>query len=117
MDVRRTIDATTYVALSAALGMIAAVVLIPTLAVGLGLLLFALVGAPLIAAAFAFCHLLARAERRRVRALLGIDFPSRTLPRDGSVPRRAFKWMSSRGAWFELLYGVAALPFVGFVGG
>jgi signal transduction histidine kinase len=83
----------------------------------MGLLLLALVGAPLIAAVFAFCHILARAERRRVRALLGIDFPSRTLPADGSVPRRALKWMSSRGAWFELIYGVAALPFVGWVGG
>ena len=117
MDVRRTIDATTYVALSAALGTVAAVVLIPMLFVGTGLLLFALVGAPLIAAAFAFCHVLARAERRRVRALLGIDFPSRSLPRDGSVPRRALKWMSSRGAWLELIYGAVALPFVGFVGG
>ena len=52
-----------------------------------------------------------------MRALLGIDFPSRTLPRDGSVPRRALKWMSSRGAWLELIYGVVALPFVGWVGG
>jgi signal transduction histidine kinase len=117
MDVRRTIDATTYVALSAALGTVAAVVLIPPLLLGMGLLLLALVGAPLIAFVFAATHLLARAERRRVRALLGIDFPSRTLPRDGSVPRRALKWMSSRGAWLELIYGVVALPFVGWVGG
>ena len=117
MDVRRTIDATTYVALSAAIGTVAAIVLIPTLFVGTFLLLFALVGAPLVAFVFAATHVLARAERRRVRALLGIDFPSRTLPRDGSVPRRALKWMSSRGAWLELIYGVVALPFVGFVGG
>jgi signal transduction histidine kinase len=117
MDVRRTIDATTYVALSAALGTVAAIVLIPTLITGTALLLLALVGAPLVAFVFAATHLLARAERRRVRALLGIDFPSRTLPRDGSVPRRALKWMSSRGAWLELIYGVVALPFVGWVGG
>ena len=117
MDVRRTIDATTYVALSAAIGTVAAIVLVPTLLAGTALLLFALVGAPLLAFVFAATHVLARFERRRVGALLGIDFPSRSLPRDGSVPRRALKWMSSRGAWLELIYGVVALPFVGWVGG
>ncbi len=117
MDVRRTIDATTYVALSAAIGTVAAIVLVPTLLAGTALLLFALVGAPLLAFVFAATHVLARFERRRVGALLGIDFPSRSLPPDGSVPRRALKWMSSRGAWLELIYGVVALPFVGWVGG
>ncbi len=117
MDVRRTIDATTYVALSAAIGTVAAIVLVPTLLAGTALLLLALVGAPLLAFVFAASHVLARAERRRVGALLGVDFPSRTLPRDGSVPRRALKWMSSRGAWLELIYAVVALPFVGWVGG
>ena len=114
---RRTIDATTYVALSAAIGTVAAIALIPMLLAGTFLLLLALVGAPLLAAVFALSHVLAHAERRRVSALLGIDFPSRTLPRDGSVPRRALKWMSSRGAWLELIYAVVALPFVGWVGG
>jgi len=116
MDVRRTIDATTYVALSAALGTIAFFVLVPMLAAGVPLLLLALAGAPLIALAFVFCHVLARAERRRASALLGVEFPSRTLPREGSIPARALRWMSSRGSWLELCYALVALPFVGWVG-
>src|SRR4051794_766690 len=74
-------------------------------------------GLPLVALAFIFCHLLARLERRRAAALLGVQFPSRHLPRDGSVPVRAVAWLSSRGSWLELCYGLIALPFVGWVGG
>jgi signal transduction histidine kinase len=117
MDVRRTIDATAYVALSAALGTIAFCVLTPLLAMGVPMLMLALAGAPLIALAFVFCHVLARLERRRAGALLNVRFPSRTLPRDGSVPSRALRWMRSRGSWLELLYALLALPFVGWVGG
>src|SRR4051812_45594704 len=117
MDVRRTIDATTYVALSAAIGTVAFVALMPMLVFGLGSLVLALAGAPLVALVFVFCHLLARAERRRAAALLGVEFPSRTLPRDGSLPARALAWMRSRGSWLELCYAIVALPFVGWVGG
>jgi signal transduction histidine kinase len=117
MEVRRTVDATTYVALSAALGTLAFCVLVPMLAAGVPLLMLALAGAPLIALAFVFCHVLARFERRRIGALMGVQFPSRTLPRDGSAPSRALRWMRSRGSWLELCYALVALPFVGWVGG
>ena len=78
----------------------------PTLAAGVPLLLLALAGAPLIAPAFVYCHLLARLERRRAAALLGAEFPTRAFPREGSVPVRALSWMSSRGSWLELLYAL-----------
>jgi len=117
MNVRRTIETTTYVALSAAIGFISFLILVPTLAAGIPLLLLALAGAPLIAAAFVYCHLLARLERRRAAALLGAEFPTRAFPREGSVPVRALSWMSSRGSWLELLYALIALPFVGWLGG
>jgi signal transduction histidine kinase len=117
MNVRRTIETTTYVALSAAIGFISFLILVPTLAAGVPLLLLALAGAPLIAAAFVYCHLLARLERRRAAALLGAEFPTRAFPREGSVPVRALSWMSSRGSWLELLYALIALPFVGWLGG
>src|SRR6201989_19695 len=83
MQVRRTIEATSYVALSFALGTISFWVIMPTLVVGIPLLIVALAGTPLIALAFVFCHLLAKSERRRAAALLGVEFPSRHLPRDG----------------------------------
>ena len=106
MNVRRTIETTTYVALSAAIGFISFLILVPTLAAGVPLLLLALAGAPLIAVAFVYCHLLARLERRRAAALLGAEFPTRAFPREGSVPVRAVSWMSSRGSWLELLYAL-----------
>ena len=74
---------TTYVALSAALGTIAFCFLLPTLVVGTGMLLMALVGAPLIALAFVFCHLLARVERRRARRAA-----RRRLPQPQAAARR-----------------------------
>jgi signal transduction histidine kinase len=110
-------EATAYVALSAILGGIAFFALVPTLVVGTGLLIIALAGLPLIVLAFALCHLLAHVERRRVRAVFGIDFPTRHLPRDGNLPSRALRWLGSRGAWLELCYAVVALPFVGWIGG
>src|SRR4051812_37415254 len=116
MQVRRTFEASTYVALSAALGTVSFFFLLITLVVGVPMLIFALLGAPLIALAFVFCHVLARAERRRAAAILGIEFPTRTLPRDGSAAARATRWMRSRGAWLELCYGLIALPFVGWFG-
>lgn len=117
MNVRRTIETSTYVALSAAIGTISFLILLPTLVVGVPTLLLALAGAPLIALAFAFCHLLARLERRRAAALLGIEFPTRAFPREGSVPMRAVAWVSSRGSWMELGYALVALPVVGWLGG
>ena len=117
MQVRRTFEATTYVALSAALGTISFFFLLVTLVVGVPMLIFALLGAPLIALAFVFCHVLARTERRRAAAMMGIEFPTRTLPREGSAAARASRWMRSRGSWLELCYGLIALPFVGWFGG
>src|SRR4051794_37013865 len=117
MQVRRTIEATSYVALSFAIGTISFWVIMPTLVLGVPLLIVALAGTPLIALAFVFCHVLAKGERRRAAALLGIEFPSRHLPRDGALPSRALRWMSSRGSWLELCYALVALPFVGWLGG
>src|SRR6476660_8857572 len=114
MQVRRTIEATSYVALSFAVATISFWIIMPTLIVGLPLMIFALAGAPLVALSFVFCHVLAKAERRRAAALLGGEFPSRQLPRDGSLPSRTLRWMSSRGSWLELLYALVALPFVGW---
>jgi signal transduction histidine kinase len=109
-------EATAYVALSAVLGGIAFCVLLPTLILGSALLVVALAGLPLIVGAFAFAHLLARLERRRVAAVFGIDFPTRHLPRDGNLLNRALRWLGSRGAWLELCYALVALPFVGWIG-
>src|SRR4051794_7436533 len=117
MQVRRTVEATSYVALSGVFGTVSFIFLMITLAIGVPMLIFALLGAPLIALAFVFCHLLARAERRRVAAVMGIEFPTRQLPRDGSPVARATRWMRSRGSWLELCYGLIALPFVGWFGG
>ncbi len=116
MQVRRTVEATSYVALSAALGTVSFIFLLVTLAVGVPMLIFALLGAPLIALAFVFCHVLARMERRRIAAVMGIEFPTRQLPREGSPAARATRWMRSRGSWLELCYGLVALPFVGWFG-
>src|SRR3954469_23826197 len=117
MIVRRTAEATTYVALSAAIGTISFLLVGVTLLAGVPLLLLALAGAPLVVLAFVFCHGLARLERRRAAALLQVEFPTRALPREGSAPVRAVGWMSSRGSWLELCYALVALPFVGWVGG
>jgi signal transduction histidine kinase len=117
MAVRRTIDATVYAALSATLGTIAFAFLMPTLLTGAVMLIFALIGLPLVVLGFAFCHVLARTERRRAAAVLGVEFPTRTLPREGSYPARGLRWIRSRGSWLELCYALVALPFVGWVGG
>ena len=109
-------EATAYVALSAVLGGIAFFVLVPTLALAVPLLVVALAGLPLIVFAFALCHLLARVERQRIKAVFGTEFPTRHLPRDGRLPSRAIRWVGSRGAWMELCYAVVALPVVGWIG-
>jgi signal transduction histidine kinase len=109
-------EATAYVALSAILGGIAFFVLVPTLALAVPLLVVALAGLPLIVFAFALCHLLARVERMRIKAVFGTEFPTRHLPRDGRLPTRAIRWVGSRGAWMELCYAVVALPVVGWIG-
>src|SRR3954449_3358156 len=116
MQVRRTIESTSYVALSFALGTVSFWIVFPTLLVGVPLLIVALAGTPLIVLAFIFCHVLARIERRRAAALLGVEFPTRQLSREGSVGARAVRWMSSRGSWLELCYALVALPFVGWIG-
>jgi signal transduction histidine kinase len=122
MTVRRTftpdaLDATVYVALSGALGTLAFCVLLPTLVLGGALLIVALAGLPLIVGAFVFCHYLARLERRRARALLGVEFERRELPKEGRLPARMLAWISSRGSWLELAYALVALPAVGWFGG
>ena len=117
MNVRRTVETSTYVALSSAIGTCSFLILVISLVAGVPLLLLALAGAPLIATAFFVAHLLARLERRRAAALLGTEFSTRAFPREGSVPVRAVAWVSSRGSWMELAYGLIALPIVGWIGG
>jgi signal transduction histidine kinase len=112
----KAFEATAYVALSAVLGGVAFIVLVPMLVVAVPLLVVALAGAPLIVFAFALCHMLATVERRRIRAMFGVEFPTRHLPRDGNLPGRALRWLGTRGAWMELCYAVIALPFLGWVG-
>src|SRR4051812_13519924 len=109
-------EATAYIALSAVLGGITFWVLLPTLLVGTALLVVALAGLPLLVLAFAFSHVIARLERRRIMAVFGVDFPVRHLPRDGRFFQRALRWLGSRGAWLELTYALVALPFVAWIG-
>src|SRR4051794_41477692 len=103
-------EATAYIALSAVLGGITFWVLLPTLLVGTALLVVALAGLPLIVLAFAFSHLLARLERRRVLAVFGVDFPTRHIPRDGNWLNRTLGWLGSRGARLPLTYPPVAPP-------
>jgi signal transduction histidine kinase len=109
-------EATAYIALSAVLGGITFWILLPTLLVGTALLVVALAGLPLLVLAFAFSHLIARLERRRIMAVFAVDFPVRHLPRDGRIFQRALRWLGSRGAWLELTYALVALPFVAWIG-
>jgi signal transduction histidine kinase len=112
----QALEATAYVALSAVLGGIAFLAVVPTLLLAVPLLIVALAGLPLIVFAFALCHMLATVERRRIRAVFGVEFPTRRLPLEGNLPPRALRWVGSRGAWMELCYAAIALPFIGWVG-
>jgi signal transduction histidine kinase len=108
--------ASAYVALSGVLGTVSFIVTLVGVCVGFPLLIVALAGLPILWFVFAFDHALARLERRRAAALLGVDFPVRRFPRDGTAPRRAFAWMTSRGSWLELTYALVALPLMGWLG-
>ena len=104
MNVRRTIEATTYVALSAAIGIISFLILVPTLAAGVPLLLLALAGAPLIAARVRLLPpaRAAGAPPRRRPARRRVPHP-RAPARGFGTGARALRWMRSRGSWLELL--------------
>ena len=111
-------EATAYVALSAVLGVISFIVLVPTLALGVPLLVVALAGLPLIAFAFALCHLLATVERRRVARGVRDRVPDPPAPARRQ-PRRAARCAGSARAapgWSSATRSIA-LPFVGWVGG
>jgi signal transduction histidine kinase len=110
-------SSTAYVALSGAIGTFSFVFALVGVCVGVPLLIVALAGLPILWLVFAFDHGLAKLERNRASALLGIDFPVRRFPRTGSPPRRMLTWMSSRGCWLELTYALVALPLVGWLGG
>jgi signal transduction histidine kinase len=113
---RQAFAASAYVALSLVIATVAFIVTVTGAALGFSLLIVALAGLPILWLTFAFCHGLAHFERRRIAALLGVDFRIRTLPRDGSLPRRMLAWTRSRGSWLELLYALVALPVVGWLG-
>jgi signal transduction histidine kinase len=106
-----------YVALSGALGTFSFVVALVGVSVGTPLLIVALAGLPILWFVFAFDHGLAKLERNRASAMLGVDFAVRRFPRAGSPPRRMLNWMGSRGCWLELAYALVALPLLGWLGG
>jgi signal transduction histidine kinase len=109
--------AAAYVALSGAIGTFSFIFALVGICVGTPLLIVALAGLPILWVVFAFNHLLAKVERNRAASLLGVDFPVRRTPREGSPARRMFTWMGSRGCWLELTYSLVALPLVGWLGG
>ena len=86
--------------------------------VGAALLVVALAGLPLIVAGVRVRPLLAALRAPpRGGALLGVDFPTRHLPRDGNWLNRALRWLGSRGAVAGAdCYALVALPFVGWIG-
>jgi signal transduction histidine kinase len=109
--------ATAYVALSGAIGTASFIIALVGLCVGTPLLIVALAGLPILWFVFAFDHGLAKLERNRAAALLGVEFGVRRPPRTGSPPRRMIGWMASRGCWLELTYALLALPLLGWLGG
>src|SRR3954449_9806174 len=117
MRITRSFAAVAYVALSAVIGTVAFIGVLVTVVIAVPLLIVALAGLPLLLLAFAMCHGLALTERRRAAALLGADFPVRTLPSDRGPAARLLAWMRSRGAWLELCYALVGLPIVAWVGG
>jgi signal transduction histidine kinase len=111
------LNSTLYVALSGPIGFIAGLTTFIGLVVGTPLLIVALIGFPIIAFVVVFDHGLAKLERNRIAALLGVDFPVRRFSRGSSPPRNLLKWMGARGAWLEIVYALIALPLVGCLGG
>jgi signal transduction histidine kinase len=109
-------DATAYVALSGAIGVFSFVVTLVGVSVGVPLLIVALAGLPILWLVIAFDHALAKAEGNRAAALMGVRFPVRRFPREGSPPRRLLAWAGSRGCWLELAYALIALPLLGGLG-
>jgi signal transduction histidine kinase len=109
--------ATAYVALSGAIGTLSFVVTLVGVCAGVPLLIVALAGLPILWLVVAFDHVLAKLERSRAAALLGVDVRVRRFARDGSPPRRLLDWMRSRGCWLELAYALVALPLLGWLGG
>jgi signal transduction histidine kinase len=114
---RQTAEATAYIALSATLGLIAFVTLLPLVILSGALMVLALMGLLFLWLGFVISHVLALLERRRADALLGVEFRVRPLgPADGNPLKRIWAWTRSRGSWLELCYALLALPFVGFCG-
>jgi signal transduction histidine kinase len=109
--------ATAYVALSGAIGTFSFVVALVGLCVGVPLLVVALAGVPILWTLFAFDHGLAKLERDRAAALLGVEFPVRRFAHGASLPRNMLAWMGSRGCWLELTHALVALPLLGWFGG
>ena len=111
-----TWGATAYVALSGAIGTFSFIFTLVGLCLGVPLLIVALIGLPIVWLVFAFDHALAFVERNRAAALMGVEFPVRRFPSDGSLPRRLIGWATSRGCWLELAYALVALPLLGWLG-
>jgi signal transduction histidine kinase len=109
--------ATAYVALSGAIGTFSFVFALVGVCLGVPLLIVALAGVPILWMVIAFDHGLAKLERNRAAALLGVEFPVRRFARGASLPRDMLAWMGSRGCWLELTHALVALPLLGWLGG
>ena len=96
------------------LGLAVMVVFITGLSLGFSLLVLALVGLPILGLTLRVADWFARAERARLRLMLGMPIPAwpagiRAGYRWGVVPR--WRTLGERATWGEIGYGLLRLPF------
>ena len=109
--------ATAYVLLDLPVGVVAFALVGALLGTAASLTPLALVGVPLLWLGLVAAAVLARVERHRIRLLLDVDVPARPWPGAGLSPvRRFLAWLTSLGAWKQVLYCLLLLPLgaVGF---
>jgi signal transduction histidine kinase len=102
-----------FMLLSFVLGVFWFVTLVTLIAVGVGLVVVALVGVPILAGTLIFWTLGARLERRRVGLLLGVPIrePYRPLaPAASPAWRRFLRYASDYHVWLDLLYLFLLFP-------
>jgi signal transduction histidine kinase len=100
-----------FMLLSFVLGLFWFVTLVTLISVGFGLIVVALIGAPILAGTLIFWTLGARLERRRVELLLGVPIrdPYRPLPEVRGW-RRFLRYASDYHVWLDLLYLFLLFP-------
>jgi signal transduction histidine kinase len=122
--------ATAFVGLTLAVSIAAFVAVLVPLAVGIPLLLLALVGIVPICLSLAAARLTATFDAWRFHALLGKDLRLRpmNLPPLGADERHTrrlparlgawlWAWATSKGAWKQVVYSLLVLPVIGWGGG